>query len=324
MDPARTGAPEGRFRVAQNRDSLGAQLPPLRRIGARPARAEGQARVHPGLYFLLLYAAAIAAGAFGALLGLGGGIIIVPVLTLLFRVDIHYAIGASIVSVIATSSGAAATYVKDRIADMRLGMFLESATTTGAIAGAFVAGLVAGQVLFFVFAIVLIYSAGMMFRKYFLPEPPPARPDRYARALRLGGHYFDPALGREIQYEVTGVPGGFGLAMVAGGVSGLLGIGGGSLKVPAMDLLMHVPLKVSSATSNFMIGVTAATSAGVYFTRGDVNPFIAAPVAMGVLSGTVVGTRLLKRLPSEQLRVIFAVVLLITAAQMLVKGLGVG
>jgi hypothetical protein len=131
-------------------------------------------------------------------------------------------------------------------------------------------------------------------------------------------------VGEEIHYNVTGVPVGFGLAMIAGGVSGLLGIGGGALKVPAMDLFMRVPLKVSSATSNFMIGVTAATSAGVYFTRGDVNPFIAAPVAMGVLTGTVAGTRLLKQLRSERLRMIFAIVLLITAVQMVLKGLGVG
>jgi len=278
----------------------------------------------PLLFFLLLYLTAMVAGTFGALLGLGGGIIIVPALTLLFRLDIHYAVGASIVSVIATSSGAAATYVKERLADMRLGMFLEAATTTGALLGAFLAGFIAGRVLFLIFSLVMVYSAGMMFRKRFLPEPPPAKPDALARRLRLHGRYYDPATRQVVAYHVSGVPLGFSLSMLAGTVSGLLGIGGGALKVPAMDLIMRVPLKVSTATSNFMIGVTAATSAGVYFARGDINPFIAAPVAMGVLSGTVVGTRLMARLRSEGLRLLFALVLLVIAVQMGLKGLGIG
>ncbi|MGI8550683.1 MAG: sulfite exporter TauE/SafE family protein [Dehalococcoidia bacterium] len=278
----------------------------------------------PIVFFLLVYLSAFFAGAFGSLLGLGGGIIIIPVLTLIFRLDIHYAIGASIVSVIATSSGAAATYVKERLADIRLAMFLEAATTTGAIIGAFVAGFLAGRVLFLVFAVVLIYSSAMMFRKRFLPEPPPAEPDALSRRLHLSGRYYDPAVGQTIAYNVTAVPLGFGLAMIAGGVSGLLGIGGGALKVPAMDLFMRVPLKVSTATSNLMIGVTAATSAGVYFVRGDINPFIAAPVAMGVLSGTLLGTRLMTRLRSEGLRLIFAIVLIVVALEMLGKGLGLG
>jgi uncharacterized membrane protein YfcA len=273
----------------------------------------------PLLYFLLVFFSGVFAGAFGALLGLGGGIIIIPILTLLFHLDIHYAIGASIVSVIATSSGAAATYVKGHLADIRLSMFLESATTSGAIVGAFIAGIIAGRILFLIFGVVLLYSAGMMFRKYFLKEPPPAEPDAISRRLRLFGHYYDAAIHREISYAVTGVPVGFGLAFIAGGVSGLLGIGGGSLKVPAMDLFMRVPLKVSTATSNLMIGVTAATSAGVYFVRGDINPFIAAPVAMGVI-----GTRVMARLSSESLRVLFAIVLIVTAAQMLAKGAGIG
>ena len=277
----------------------------------------------PPLFFLLLYLTAVLAGAFGALLGLGGGVLLVPALTLAFRLDIRYAIGASIVSVVATSSGAAATYVKEHLADMRLGMFLEAATTTGAVIGAIVAGLIAGHVLFFVFAVVLVYSAGMMFRKHFLPEAPPAAPNALAQRMRMYGHYYDPATGQTVAYHVTGLPLGFGLAMIAGGVSGLLGIGGGALKVPAMDLAMRVPLKVATATSNFMIGVTAATSAGVYFARGDINPFIAAPVAMGVLSGTLVGTRLMARLRSERLRLLFAVVLVVVAVQMLLKGLGV-
>jgi uncharacterized membrane protein YfcA len=276
----------------------------------------------PLLYFLLLYLTAVIAGSFGALLGLGGGVILVPALTLAFHLDIHYAIGASIVSVVATSSGAAATYVKEHLADMRLGMFLEAATTTGAIAGAFLAGIIAGRALFFIFALVLVYSAAMMFRKRFLPDAPAATPDPLAERMRMGGRYFDPATGRVTEYHVAGLPLGFGLSMIAGAVSGLLGIGGGALKVPAMDLVMRVPLKVATATSNFMIGVTAATSAGVYFARGDINPFIAAPVAMGVLSGTMAGTRLMTRLRSEGLRLAFAVVLVVTAVQMLAKGIG--
>jgi uncharacterized membrane protein YfcA len=273
----------------------------------------------PPLFFALIFCAAVFAGAFGALLGLGGGVFIVPLLTLAFGLDIHYAIGASIVSVIATSSGAAATYVKEHMVDMRLGMFLEAATTTGAIVGAIIAGIIAGRALFAIFAFILFYSAIMMFRKRLLGEPPSATPDTLSRKLRLSGAYYDPASGRTVNYAVTAVPFGFVLAMIAGGVSGLLGIGGGALKVPAMDLVMHVPFKISTATSNFMIGVTAATSAGVYFARGDINPFVAAPVAMGVLSGTVAGTRLQARLHSEGLRALFALVLVIIAVQMAIK-----
>ncbi len=277
----------------------------------------------PLLFCVLLYLTAVGAGAFGALLGLGGGVVLVPALTLAFHLDIHYAIGASIVSVVATSSGAAATYIKEHLADMRLGMFLEAATTTGALLGAFIAGLITGPALFFIFALVLLYSAGMMFRKRFLPVAPPAPPNALSERLRMHGRYYDPATRQTVAYHVTGLPFGFALSMVAGGVSGLLGIGGGALKVPAMDLVMRVPLKVATATSNFMIGVTAAASAGVYFARGDINPFIAAPVAMGVLSGTMIGTRLMTRLRSEGLRLLFAIVLVIVAVQMLLKGVGV-
>lgn len=278
----------------------------------------------PLAYFFLIALAGIVAGGFGALLGLGGGIIIVPALTVIFHIDIHYAIGASIVSVIATSSGAAATYVKEHLADMRLGMFLEAATTSGAIIGAFAAAYIAGKVLYMIFAVVLVYGAIMMFRKRFMREPPPAEADYLARKLRLSGKYYDPAIKQTVPYTVTSVPVGFSLAMVAGGVSGMLGIGGGALKVPAMDIFMRVPMKVSTATSNFMIGVTAATSAGVYFSRGDIDPFIAAPVAIGVLAGTVIGTFAMKRVRSEGLRLMFAVVLVIFAIQMFLKGIGVG
>ncbi len=271
----------------------------------------------PLLYFLVLFAIAIVAGTFGALLGLGGGVFIVPLLTILFQLDIRYAVGASIVSVIATSSGSAARYVRDRMTNLRLGMFLEVATTIGAVAGAFVAAYLPVLVLFLVFGFVLLYAAVSMLRP--LPEGRvEATPRRHL--LPVAGSYYDPAAGRTIAYDVRALPLGFALSSVAGGVSGLLGVGGGVLKVPVMDLVMGVPIKAAAATSSFMVGVTAAASAAVYFARGDIDPFIAAPVALGVLVGTRGGTALARRLPGGTVRRIFAVVLLLLSAQMLVKG----
>ncbi len=263
------------------------------------------------------------AGVFGALLGLGGGAIIVPALTLALGIDIHYAIGASIISVIATSSGAAAAYLRDGVTNIRVAMFLEMATTTGAIVGAFIGGLVGGPVLFIVFAVVLFYSAYAMFRRRDAELPVGVEMGPLANFLQLGSSYYDTALNRLVEYNVRGARYGLPLMFVAGGVSGLLGIGSGVLKVPAMDIAMKLPLKVSTATSNMMIGVTAAASAGVYFIRGDVNPFIAAPVAMGVLIGATVGTRIMMRTRSTQIRKIFVIVLVVVALQMLVKGLGI-
>jgi uncharacterized membrane protein YfcA len=261
----------------------------------------------------------VAAGTFGALLGLGGGVILVPVLTLALGVDIHYAIGASIVSVIATSSGAAAAYLRDGITNMRVGMVLETATTTGAIAGALVAAYVGGPVLFALFGVLLLYSAVIMFRRRDAELPTGVEMGRLATHLRLQGSYEDTALDCVVEYNVRGVRFGLPLMFVAGAVSGLLGIGSGVLKVPAMDIAMKLPMKVSTATSNFMIGVTAAASAGVYFARGYVNPFVAAPVAMGVLIGAALGTRLMVRVRSTLLRKLFIAVLAITALQMLAK-----
>ena len=273
-------------------------------------------------FSLVLFAICLLAGLLGSLLGLGGGIIVVPALTLLFHVDIRLAIGASIISVIATSSGAAAAYVRERITNLRVGMFLEIGTTLGAVTGAYVAGLVSGRVLYVVFAVVLGYSAVRMFAGRSQAEghhdvPPDALADR----LNLHSSYYDPAEGREISYRVTHTRLGLGLMYVAGMMSGLLGIGSGALKVPAMDLAMRLPMKVSTATSNFMIGVTAAASAGVYFLRGDVDPYIAAPVAAGVLVGATVGSRLLPKLRSRAIRGIFVAVLLFIAVDMVVKGL---
>jgi uncharacterized membrane protein YfcA len=272
-------------------------------------------------FTILVFAISIAAGVFGSLVGLGGGIVVIPALTLLFHIDIRYAAGASIVSVIATSSGAAAAYVRERMTNLRVAMLLEIATTTGALSGAFLAGTIGGRWLFVIFGVVLAYSAIAMLRKRDDQTAENVPPSALADRLKLHGSYFDQALGREIGYRVTHVPLGAALMYVAGLVSGLLGIGSGSLKVPAMDLAMRLPIKVSTATSNFMIGVTAAASAGVYFSRGDIDPFIAAPVAAGVLVGATLGSHLLGRLKGQSIRTVFIIVLLVISAQMLWKGI---
>jgi uncharacterized protein len=260
------------------------------------------------------------AGVLGSLVGLGGGVVVVPVLTLLYHVDIRLAIGASIVSVIATSSGAAAAYVRDRMTNLRTGMFLEIGTTVGAISGAFLTTVLPVRVLFVVFAAVLGYSAVATFRKRHSAAPLSVSGDRIANALHLHGSYFDQAAGREIPYKVVGTKPGLALMYVAGLVSALLGIGSGALKVPAMDVAMHLPMKVSSATSNFMIGVTAAASAGVYFARGQIDPVIAAPVAIGVLAGSLVGSRALGRMENKTIRWVFVVVLAVICVEMLQRG----
>ncbi len=273
---------------------------------------------------LLILILSVGAGIFGALLGLGGGIIIIPILTLLLGVDIKYAIGASIVSVIATSSGAAITYVRDKITNLRIGMFLETATTLGAITGAFVAGYLNPKFLFILFGLLLLYSALAMLKKaaFKNEELQEILADPLADKLKLNGNYYDKTLKQTIDYKVKGIYPGFGMMYFAGIASGLLGIGSGIFKVIAMDVFMKLPLKVSSATSNFMIGVTAAASAGIYLARGDINPKIAAPVALGVLLGASFGTTLMQKLPSATIRKIFIPVLLYVAFQMLIKGLG--
>lgn len=275
----------------------------------------------PLTFFLLLFGASLGAGVLGALLGLGGGVIVVPTLTLLVGLNFHYAIGASIVAAIAVSSGAAASYVKDKITNLRMGMFLEMATTTGAVTGAYVAGLLPGRVLSVIFGVVLIYAVWSLLRTPQEDVPTGVVTSPLAARLRLPDTYYDPALDRRVDYQITGVPQGFGMMWLAGLISGLLGIGAGAFKVLAMDMMMKAPLKVSTTTANFMIGVTAAASAGIYFTRGDVNPFIAAPVTLGVLSGTLAGTHLLRRLRGRVIRRIFVVVLAVVAIQMIWRGL---
>jgi len=277
----------------------------------------------PAVFFGVVLLFSVAAGILGAILGLGGGVILVPFLALVMGLNIHYAIGASLVSVIATSSGAAAVYVRSKISNLKVGLFLSMATTVGAISGAYLAGIIPDRVLFIIFGVVLAYSALAMFRKRKTELPVGVVADRTSEYLELSDSYHDPALGRYVEYKVTGALPGLGLMYVAGAASGLLGIGSGILKVPAMDLVMRLPMKVSSATSNFMIGITAAASAAVYFLRGDINPFIAAPVAIGVLGGAMAGTHFLHNFTSSGIRTFFVVILVLVSLQMLLKGVGV-
>jgi len=259
-----------------------------------------------------------AAGLLGSLTGLGGGVVLVPLLTILFHVDIRYAIGASLVSVIATSSGAAAAYVKEGFSNIRIGMFLEIATTFGALCGAFLATRIPTSALAVIMGFVLLYSAYLS-RK---PRPEAQRnlpPDPLATRLRMNGNFPEAGVMRE--YNVQHVPTGFSLMFGAGALSGLLGIGSGAVKVLAMDQAMRIPFKVSTTTSNFMIGVTAAASAGVYLGRGYVDPGLAMPVMLGVLAGSLLGTRILVRAETKSLRLVFSVVILVLGLEMLYKGL---
>lgn len=265
----------------------------------------------------------ISAGILGSILGLGGGIIVTPALTLLFGVDIQHAIGASLISVIATSSGAAVAYIRDGITNIRVGMFLEIATTVGAISGALIAGLIAPNLLYIIFGLLLLYSALAMLKKTKEELPGDIPLHSVASKLKLQGEYYDKALKKNVTYNVDNVYGGFGVMYGAGVISGLLGIGSGSFKVMAMDVFMKLPLKVSSATSNFMMGVTGAASAGIYLFRGDINPIISAPVAIGVLVGATLGAKIMQRLKSKTIRKLFIPVLMYVAIQMMAQGLGV-
>lgn len=272
---------------------------------------------------LLIFGGAVLAGIVGSLVGLGGGVLLVPMLTLAFGLPIQYAIGTSIVAVIATSSGSAAAYVRDHLTNMRVGLFLEMATTIGAISGAFLAVVLVPSLLFVIFGVVLLIAAVPLVFKIGEELPKGVRDDRWAKWLHLSSSYPDRRLGREVSYQVTRTPVGLAMMYVAGVLSGLLGIGSGTFKVIAMDTVMRLPMKVSTTTSNFMIGVTAAASAGIYFSRGDIPPLIAAPVALGVLAGAFIGSRLLTRLSNKTLRLIFLPVLTVIAIQMVMRGLGV-
>lgn len=274
--------------------------------------------------FGLMFLGSLLAGLLGALVGLGGGILIVPLLTLVFRLPITFAIGTSIIAVIATSSGAAAAYVRDHLTNMRVGMFLELATTIGAMSGALCVGLFAPGVLSVIFGMALFLSVAPTVLKIGEELPQGVTNDRWASRLRLASSYPDRRLGQDVAYQVTHTPLGFAMMYLAGLLSGLLGIGSGTLKVLALDTLMKLPLKVSTTTSNFMIGVTAAASAGMYFSRSDIPPLVAAPVAIGVLAGALPGAWLLTRLSNRTLRWIFLPVIVVSALEMILHGLGSG
>ncbi len=262
----------------------------------------------------LIFVVGLAVGMLGSMLGIGGGVLLIPLLTGLFGVEIKTAIGASIISVIATSTAAGAVYVGRGQTHSRLAMVLEIATTLGALAGGFTAVLVSPSLLAGLFAIVLVYVAFSM--RSIRKDEPEAAPTGL-----LDTSYYDPMTGKWISYGVRHLPLGMGASLLAGNISGLLGIGGGIIKVPIMSLVMGIPLRASIATSNFMIGITAATSAIIYYQHGYVNPSVAIPTALGVLIGAREGTRLGGRVRSNRLKQIFQIVLLVFAVQMLVKSL---
>jgi len=273
-------------------------------------------------FIILIFVVSIFAGIFGSIVGLGGGVVVIPVLTILLGVDIHFAIGASIVAIIGTSSGAASTYVKDRVTNLRVGMFLELASASGAIVGAAVAAYTNSPLLELVFGVILLITVIPTLMK--IGEDIPKSPELKGLSKRLGlrGAYTETD-GRLIEYNATRPVSGLAGTAAAGVLSGLLGIGGGGFKVISMDLAMKLPMKVSTTTSNFMIGVTAASSAGIYFARGDVNPLIVAPVALGILIGAAIGARILLKSRNPTIRKAFALVLAVAAAQMILTAIGV-
>jgi uncharacterized membrane protein YfcA len=269
------------------------------------------------IFTLIIFIGAYFAGLLGSLTGLGGGFVIIPLLTLLLKVDIHYAIGASLVSVIATSSGSAAAYVKEGITNIRLGMFLEIATTAGAMAGALIAVYIPTNFIAILFGVILITSAVMSLRKK--AELINQEKNILAEKLKLNSSF--PTANGPVAYSVKNVGGGFFMMLFAGIISGLLGIGSGALKVLAMDTVMRIPFKVSTTTSNFMIGVTAAASAVVYLQRGYIDPGLSMPVAIGVLLGALSGSKILVHTTSSGwLRWVFAIVVTFLASQMIYNG----
>lgn len=268
-------------------------------------------------FTLILICAAFLAGLLGSLTGLGGGVVVIPILTLCLHVDFHYAIGAALVASIATSSGSASAYVKEGITNIRLGMFLEIATTLGAVGGAFIALWMPTNIIAVIFGVVLMFTALMQQRRSV--DHAHVVGSDLARKLRLYGSY--PTKDGPKSYQLTHVCGGFSIMVSAGVLSGLLGIGSGVLKVLAMDAAMKVPFKVSTTTSNFMIGVTAVASAVVYIQRGYIEPGIAFPIMVGVLCGALTGARLLKRLNVKVLRQIFACAIVLVAINMIYDGI---
>jgi len=270
------------------------------------------------LILVLMGLGSFATGVVGALTGLGGGIILVPMLVLIFHIHMRYAAGASLIAVIATSSGAAAAFLSEGYTNLRVGMFLQLTSIGGGIAGAFMLTLVPVPALMTVFGLVLLYSGYLSFRRK--EEAEEGRPsDPLAVRLHMEGSF--PATGGWEPYKVYRVIPSFLLMGVAGIISGLLGIGAGAVNVLSMDQVMRLPYKVSTSTSNFMIGITAAASAGIYLHHGYIDPVLAMPVMLGVFGGAVVGARLLMFLRAKPLRVFFSVVVLVMAVEMIYKGL---
>jgi len=269
-------------------------------------------------FTILVFLGSFLAGLLGALTGLGGGVVLIPLLTLVFHVDLRYAIGASLISVIATSSGAAAAYVRDGFSNVRIGMFLEVATTVGAVFGAFLATRVPTRALAIVFGLVLIYSAWLSRNRKAHPVEQ-AAVNPWSDKLGMSGTFPDGKGGKQL-YTVDRISWGFATMFGAGTLSGLLGIGSGAVKVLAMDKVMRIPFKVSTTTSNFMIGVTAAASAGIYLARGYVDPGLAFPVMLGVLSGSLLGAKALVNSRVGLLRTVFAGVILALGVEMIVNG----
>lgn len=274
---------------------------------------------------ILMLAVGLIAGIAGAILGLGGGIIITPVLTLAMGINIKYAIGASIIAVIATSSGATIAYLRDNVLNLRVAMFLEIFTTIGAILGAILNGILSPVVLYLIFGLLLIYSGYNMIRKLRAGSEILQRvhPDPIAEKLELNSSYYDKAADKTVDYQVEHVPAGATVMFGAGIASGLLGIGSGAFKVMALDTFMKMPLKPSTSTSNLMMGVTAAASATVYFFNGSIQPLIAVPLALGILVGATMGSRIMQILPSRWIRIIFVPIIFYIGLQMFLKGFGV-
>lgn len=274
---------------------------------------------------LLMLGVGIFAGIMGSILGIGGGMIVTPIVTLAMGLDIKYAIGASIIAVIATSSGSTIAFLKDDVLNLRVAMFLEIATTIGAIIGALLTGAFEPMILYILFGSLLVFSSWNMYRKMRSGQEvlQQVHADKWAEKFNLNSSYYDKNTKQQVDYQVENVPGGFLIMLGAGLASGMLGIGSGAFKVMAMDGAMKMPLKPSSATSNLMMGVTAAASATVYFFNGSIRPDLAVSLALGILGGSTIGTRIMQILPSKIIRLIFIPILLYLGLQMILKGFGV-
>lgn len=278
----------------------------------------------------LLTAVGFMAGLFGSMLGFGGGIFVVPILSIFLGIEVHKAIGTSLIAVIATSGSAASVYMKARLTNIRLGMVLETVTTVGAVTGGFLAAALSGQALSALFAVMLVYTGYSMFTRRGregeiqageVPDPPVGSGGGFVSALSEA--YYDRALRRSVSYDVKALPAGLLASAAGGAISGLLGLGGGIVKVPVMNVFMGVPIKAATATSNFMVGITAATSAFIYYAHGHITPSLVAPTVIGVFFGAQAGSRLAQRIDGNVLRGIFVVVLGIMAVQMFLRAINV-